>query len=153
MNDELGQGVRAALAAYVLWGLLTVYWKELTDFRAIELIGWRITCASVVMAVVISVRGRWPALRAAFADRLVVRRSRSPPLLLTANWTSYVWAVVDGRVIETALGYFMAPLGTMILGITVLHERPTRLRRVALVCAAVAVVVLTVSYGRPPSSP
>lgn len=150
MNEELGRGVRAAVTAYVLWGLLTVYWKELTGFNAVELIGWRIMCASVVMAIVVSVRGRWTALRAAFADRALAIRLTVAAVLLTANWTSYVWAVVDGRVIETALGYFMAPLGTMILGITVLHERPTRLRQVALACAAISVVILTASYGQPP---
>jgi chloramphenicol-sensitive protein RarD len=149
-DHEFRRGVRAALAAYVLWGLLTVFWKELSGFAALELIGWRIVCATVVLALVITARRRWPAMRAAFADRALVVRLVIAALLLTANWTSYVWAVVDGRVIETALGYFMAPLGTMILGITVLHERPTRLRQVALACAVISVVILTVSYGRPP---
>ncbi len=70
--------------------------------------------------------------------------------LLTANWTAYVYAVVHERVIETALGYFMAPLGTMVLGIIVLKERPSAAQKVAIVLAAVAVVELTLSYGRPP---
>jgi chloramphenicol-sensitive protein RarD len=71
-------------------------------------------------------------------------------VLLTANWTSYVWAVANDRVLETALGYFMAPLATMLLGVVVLGESVSRLLRVALVLAAAAVVVLTLSYGRPP---
>jgi chloramphenicol-sensitive protein RarD len=70
--------------------------------------------------------------------------------LLTANWSAYVYAVVDDRVIETALGYFMAPLGTMALGIVVLKEHPSPAQKAAMVLAAVAVVVLTISYGQPP---
>lgn len=148
--DETSRGVRAAVAAYAIWGLLTIYWKELAGFDAFELIGWRIACAGVVMAGIVTLRGRWPALLAAGRDRRLMARITIAALLLTANWTSYVWAVVHERVIEAALGYFMAPLGTMLLGILVLHEHTTRLQRFALACAASSVVVLTISYGRPP---
>lgn len=149
-HHDLGRGIRAGTAAYVLWGLLTIYWKQLHDFGAFELIGWRIVSACVVMAVVVSVRRRWPAIRAAFADRRLVLRIAAAALLLTANWTAYVYAVVHDRVIETALGYFMAPLGTMLLGIVVLGERPSNAEKVALGLAAAAVIELTVSYGEPP---
>jgi chloramphenicol-sensitive protein RarD len=149
-SPELSRGVRAAVAAYVLWGLLTIYWKQLAEFDAFELIGWRIVCATVVMALVVTFRRRWPVLVAAFRDHRLLARLTIAALLLTANWTAYVWAIVNDRVLETALGYFMAPLGTMVLGLTVLHERATRLHKLALVLAALAVVVLTVSYGRPP---
>ena len=150
MTDETSRGVRAAVAAYVLWGLLTIYWKQFAAFDPFELIGWRILCATAVMAVVITIGRRWAVLATAFRDRRTALRLLVAAILLTANWTAYVWAVTNDRVIETALGYFMAPLGTMVLGVTVLHEHATRLHKVALVLAALAVVVLTISYGRPP---
>ena len=149
-DKELRLGIHAGVVAYVVWGLLTIYWKQLTAFDAFELIAWRILGSTVVMAAVVTVRRRWPVLRAAAADHRLVGRLGLAALLLTINWTAYVWAVVHGRIIETALGYFMAPLGTMLLGVTVLHERPRPLQRAALACAVVAVVVLTVTYGRPP---
>jgi chloramphenicol-sensitive protein RarD len=149
-RSELRLGVQAGILAYLLWACLTVYWKQLTAFDAFELIAWRILAAAVVMAIVVSVRGRWSVLRAAARSRRLVGRIALAAVLLTINWTSYVYAVVDGRVIETALGYFMAPLGTMILGIVVFHERPRPLQKVALACAVVAVVVLTATYGEPP---
>ncbi len=83
-------------------------------------------------------------------NRRTVTRLAVAAVLLTANWTAYVWAVTNDRIIETALGYFMAPLGTMILGVTVLHEHASRLQKLAIGLAALAVVVLTMSYGRPP---
>ena len=149
-SHDLGRGVRAGIAAYVIWGSLTIYWKQLTGFNALELIGWRIVSASLVMAVVVSVRHRWPAIGAAFTDRALLARIGVAAALLTANWTSYVYAVFHDRIIEAALGYFMAPLGTMVLGITVLKERPSIAQKVALVLATAAVVELTFSYGRPP---
>jgi chloramphenicol-sensitive protein RarD len=144
------RGVRLGVAAYLIWGFLTVYWKQLGAFDAIEIIGWRMLFASVLMAGIVTVRSTWPRLRAAFADPGTRRRLVLAAVLLSGNWTSYVWAVVNDRVIETALGYFMAPLATMAIGVVVLHETPTRAQRLAFACAAVAVVILTISYGRPP---
>jgi chloramphenicol-sensitive protein RarD len=69
---------------------------------------------------------------------------------LTINWTTYVWAVVNDHVIETALGYFLAPLGTMAVGVVVLHEKVSRAQKFVFVLAAIAVAILTFSYGRVP---
>jgi chloramphenicol-sensitive protein RarD len=148
--DRITRGVRVGIAAYVIWGLLTIYWKQLSAFDALELIGWRMVCAGVVMAAIVTVRGSWPRLREAFGDRTTVIRLIAAAALLTANWGSYVWAVVNDRVIETALGYFMAPLATMAIGVFVLREQPTRAQRVAFGLAAIAVVILTISNGQPP---
>ncbi len=148
-RDQL-RGLQAAITAYVLWGLLTIYWKQLTGLDAVELIGWRVATAGVLMTGVLIVTGRWPSLRAAMTDRPVALRIGLASLLLTVNWTTYVWAVVNDRVIETALGYFMAPLGTMALGVFVLGERLTRWKQWSIVCTVVAVAVLIVSYGRVP---
>lgn len=153
MNDPTGdvsRGVRVGLLAYVMWGFLTVYWKQLDAFNAIELIAWRMACAGIVMAALVTARGSWPQLRAAFADRGTITRLVIAAILLSANWGSYLWAVVNDRVIETALGYFMAPLATMAIGVLVLRETPTGAQKVAFVLASIAVVILTISSGRPP---
>ena len=144
------RGLQAAIAAYTLWGLLTIYWKQLSGLDAVELIGWRVATAAAAMALVVTARGRWPAVTRAFRNGPLLRRIALASILLTVNWTTYVWAVVNDRVIETALGYFLAPLGTMALGVTLLGERLTALKRVSIGCAGAAVVVLTVSYGRMP---
>jgi chloramphenicol-sensitive protein RarD len=150
MDPAQLRGVRAGIAAYVLWGLLTVYWKQLSAFDAVELIGWRMAMAAAVMALVLTVRHRWTVVISAFRSRALTLRLGVASMLLTVNWTMYVWAVVNDHIIETALGYFLAPLGTMTIGVVVLGERLTPARRLAAVFAVAAVVVLTVSYGRLP---
>jgi chloramphenicol-sensitive protein RarD len=133
-----------------MWGVLTIYWKQLGAFDALELIAWRVACASVVMALIVTARGSWSAIRAAFGDAETLIGLIIAATLLTVNWGSYVWAVVNDRVIETALGYFMAPLATMAIGVFVLHEKPSAAQRMSFGLASVAVVILTVSNGRPP---
>jgi chloramphenicol-sensitive protein RarD len=144
------RGLQAAIVAYTVWGLLTLYWKQLAGLDPIELIGWRVATAGVVMAAVVTLTRRWSNVVAALTDPSLLRRIVLASLLLTVNWTTYVWAVVNDRVIETALGYFLAPLGTMTLGVVVLGETLTPLKRWSAGCAALAVVVLTFSYGSMP---
>lgn len=143
-------GIITGLVAYVLWGLLTVYWKQLGDFRALELIGWRVSSAALVMVVIVSVRRQWHHIVAVWRDRPLLARVSAAAVLLTVNWTSYVWAVVQGRVLETALGYFIAPIGTVAIGVIVLKERLHPAQVASLVLAVASVVVLTVSYGDAP---
>jgi chloramphenicol-sensitive protein RarD len=150
MEREQMRGLQAAVTAYVMWGLLTIYWKQLAGLNAFELIGWRVVSASAVMALYMQLTGGWPAVRGAFSERATAGRIVVAAVLLTANWATYVWAVVNARIIETALGYFLAPLGTMAIGVFVLGEQINPLKRWSVVFAVAAVVVLTVSYGELP---
>lgn len=144
------RGVQLGLLAYLIWGFLTIYWKQLDAYDAFELLGWRMVSAGIVMALVVTLRRTWPTISTALSDGATRRRLVGAALLLSMNWGSYVWAVTNDRVIETALGYFMAPLATMAIGVVVLKEHPSGAQRFAFAAATVAVVVLTVSYGRPP---
>ena len=87
-----------------------------------------------------------------------VRALRRPQLLrlslaaalLGLNWGTYIYGVNNGKVVETSLGYFINPLVTVLMGVFILGERLRGWQWVALSVAGLAVVVLTVDYGRPP---
>ena len=149
-HTEQRAGIIAGFTAYFVWGLLTIFWKQLHHFDAFELIGWRITASAVVMAIVMTAKRQWGHLRVLLTNRALLARVAAAAVLLTVNWTSYVWAVVHGRVLETALGYFIAPLGTVALGVIVLKETVRPAQVFALVMAVASVVVLTISYGQVP---
>ena len=148
--DRQRAGVITGLAAYTMWGLLTLFWKQLHRFNAFELIGWRICSSAVIMVVVVTATRRWAGVLPVFGNRRLFLRVLLAALMLAGNWTSYVWAVVHDHVLETALGYFISPLFTVLLGVFVLKEVLHTAQVVALGLAAVAVVVLTVSYGQVP---
>lgn len=150
-NDAaLRSGILAGLTTFTAWGLLTLYWKQLVSFNPFELVGWRIVSASAIMLVVVSVTGRWPRLRSVVHDRNLLLRVLFAALLLAVNWTTYVWAVVNDHVLDTALGYFLGPLGTIAIGVLAFGEQLRRIQQVAVALATAAVVVLTVGYGRFP---
>jgi chloramphenicol-sensitive protein RarD len=127
-----------------------LYWKELHGFDPFELIGWRITSSVLVLVAVMVATGRLvPLLRSLRNPQLLIRIALAS-VLLTINWATYVWAVVNDHVIETALGYFIAPIFTIVVGVFVLHEKLRSIQRVAVSFAVGGIVVLTVAYGRVP---
>jgi chloramphenicol-sensitive protein RarD len=149
-DADLRSGVIAGTSAYLLWGALTVYWKQLDGFEAFDLIGWRVTSSSVLMALLLTWRRRWKHLLPVLRDRRLLLRVCATAVLLTVNWTAYVYAVVHGHVIETALGYFITPLGAILVGVRVYGETLHRSQCIAVVLVLGAIGVLTVSYGHVP---
>jgi chloramphenicol-sensitive protein RarD len=149
-NSTERSGIAYGLGAYITWGLLTIYWKFLKQFNAVELIGWRIVTSSIILLCVIIYTKKLRNLLNALRDRKLRARVIFASIMLAINWTTYVWAVVHENVIETALGYFISPLFTMIIGFAVLRETMKAVHRAVIVFAVFAIVILTYSYGRPP---
>lgn len=147
--DERRSGFLTGNLAYVLWGLLTLYWHELTGLDAFGLIAWRIVWSVAVVAVLLSVTRRWIAVGPLLHGRRAVNVTVAA-IALATNWTTYVWCVTHDRVIDTALGYFLAPIGLVLAGVLIFHERLRRTQVVALALCGVAVVVLAIGYGSPP---
>ena len=100
-------GVAYALGAYITWGFLTIYWKFLKDFNAFELIGWRIVTSTFVLLAILIYNKQLRNLIGAFRDKRVRNFIVLASIMLSVNWTTYVWAVVHDRILETALGYFI----------------------------------------------
>ena len=149
-NSTERSGIAYGLGAYITWGLLTIYWKFLKQFNAVELIGWRIVTSSIILLCVIIYTKKLRNLLTALRDRKLRARVIFASIMLAINWTTYVWAVVHENVIETALGYFISPLFTMLIGFAVLRETMKAVHRAVIVFAVFAIVILTYSYGRPP---
>lgn len=150
MDRELGAGVRSALASFLLWGGLTAYWKLLSDLPAVELVGWRVAMACVALWAVQLMRRRRHVMVATLRDPGVRRHLAIAAVLLAVNWSTYVIAVTGGRVLETALGYFLSPLLTVAIGVVALGEHLDAARRAAILLAGTAIIIMTVSYGRLP---
>jgi chloramphenicol-sensitive protein RarD len=147
--DDGRRGFLTGNLAYVLWGLLTLYWHELTGLDAFGLIAWRIVWSVAVLAVLLSFTRRWATVGPLLRGRRAVNVALTS-IALATNWTTYVWCVTHDRVVETALGYFLAPIGLVLAGVLLFHERLRRAQVVALLLCGVAVIVLAVGYGSPP---
>ncbi len=147
---ESRKGLLYGVAAYVLWGAFPLYWPLLEPAGAVEILAHRIVWSCLTMGLILVVFRRTGQLRAIGRDQRARRLLTLGAVVITLNWGTYIWGVNNGRVVETSLGYFINPLVTVLLGIVVLGERLRRLQWVAVGIATLAVVVLTLDYGRPP---
>ncbi|CAN5551749.1 EamA family transporter RarD [soil metagenome] len=138
------------LAAWTMWGFFPLYWPLLEPAGAVEILAHRIFWSMIVMLGVVLVLRRRAALRATLADRRTRLLLALASVLITVNWGTYIYGVNSHHVVETSLGYFINPLVSVLLGVVVLGERLRRLQWAALALAGIAVLALTVEYGRPP---
>lgn len=144
------KGFLFGLGAYLLWGLFPLYWKLLDQSGAVELLSHRILWSMVTIAALVVIRRRLKQLRATATNRRQLSWLALAAGLITVNWGTYIWGVNHGHVVETSLGYFITPLFTVMLGVVVLGERLRPAQWAALGIAALAVLGLTMEYGRPP---
>ncbi len=143
-------GLACAALAYILWGLFPLYFHHIAQVDPFEVILHRSTWSLVLVWGVLLALRRTAWLGPVARDARQLGRFLVSALLLTTNWTMYVWAVNNGHVLEASLGYFINPLVNVALGAWALHERPRPLQWAALAVAAAGVLWLTVSAGRPP---
>ncbi|MEO6503855.1 MAG: EamA family transporter RarD [Jatrophihabitantaceae bacterium] len=150
MRTENRRGLVYGFSAYLLWGLFPLYWPLLKPAGALEILAQRMVWSLLLIVVVLVVMRNLAAVRLLVADRGKLARLTLAAVLVSVNWGVYIWAVNSGHVIETSLGYFINPLFTIMLGVLVLKERLSRAQWIAVGIATLAIVVLTVDYGRLP---
>jgi chloramphenicol-sensitive protein RarD len=150
MNSDVRRGVGFGFGAYFLWGVFPLYFRLLDGSGAFEILMHRVLWSLVSCLVLVTVTRAWGQLRTLTASPRTLLLLGAAAIAIALNWGIYIWAVNAGHVIEASLGYFINPLLTVALGVLVLRERLRVVQWVAVGVGVVAVVVLTVDYGRLP---
>ncbi len=134
--------------AYIWWGLCPGFFLLLLPAGAPEVLAHRIVWSALFLLLVLAVARRLGDLR-----RLTLRtwlQLLAASVLIAINWGTYIYAVTTGHVVDAALGYFINPLVSVLLGVLVFRERINRWQATALVLALIAVAILTAELGAPP---
>lgn len=139
-----------AVSAYVLWGILPIYFLALAPSSAWEIVAWRIIFSLGFCAIALTVTRTWKTFGRLLTDKRVLFTMGLAGVLIYVNWQTYVLATVSGHVVEAALGYFINPIVTVFLGVIVQRERLRVAQWVAVGVSIVAVIVLAVGYGSMP---
>ncbi|RYZ31428.1 MAG: EamA family transporter RarD [Propionibacteriaceae bacterium] len=149
MQDRGRRGIAYGLAAYGLWGVVPLFWPLVARAGSIEILAHRIVWSFVISVVLVAVtvrRGFWTRM----ARRRTLLLLGAAAAIVSVNWGTYIWSVNHGHVVETALGYYINPILSILLGVIVLRERLSALQWVSVGLAAAAVAVLTIDYGTLP---
>jgi chloramphenicol-sensitive protein RarD len=147
LHPDVQFGLMAGVAAYTLWGLFPAYLKSLDDVSAMEILAHRIIWSVPFGALLIALRRQWPEVKTAFTTRRVLLLLGVSAIAISSNWLIYVWSVINDRILEASLGYYINPLMYVGVGVFVLGERLRPAQIAAVILAAAGVLVLTVGSG------
>lgn len=140
-------GLICALTAFLIWGIFPLYFKELSDYSASEVIVHRIIWTFVVLLFVMIVgrRTQWLAMMRQHPRWLAFAFLAS--LLIASNWLIYVWAVAHNQILEASLGYFINPLFGVLLSVILFGERLRTFQKIAVALATAAILIQILWLG------
>lgn len=146
-SDTIKDGLIFGIIAYTLWGLFPIYLKSVGDASALEILAHRILWSVPFGAVLIALRKQWDEVAKAFTTPRVLLLLGVSALAISSNWLIYVWSVVNDRVLEASLGYYINPLMYVAAGVFILGERLRPIQIFAVCLATLGVLVLTFGAG------
>lgn len=140
----------AVVGAFVSWGLFPIFFKAMEHVPSTEIVAHRFVWTALVLAAALTFLGRWAKVLRVLGDRRLALALLASSFTLSVNWVVFIWAVVDGRVVDTSLGYFGSPLASVVLGVVLLKERLNPWQWLAVGLAGAAVVNMIVGAGTLP---
>ena len=142
--------VLLALAGYTIWGVQPLYWGLMAHLNPMLTLALRIIWASVFTTSILAFTKRLPELIELFQNRKKIRLLAPAMLFLLGDWGVFIYAVQTGHVLDTSVGYYMAPFVVFALGMFVFKEKPTALMLAAMLLAFSGVAISVIQYGRFP---
>lgn len=146
-NNETKQGVIFALLAYVMWGLVPLYFKQLHQVPAYEILAHRAIWSCVFLAILLCLFKLWPKVWAVLQVPRNVLLLVCTATLISINWLTYIWAVNNDHLLDASLGYFINPIINVILGMVFLSEKLRKMQWLAIGLAVTGVMVQIITLG------
>jgi len=151
LNTEFKKGIFFAFGAYFLWGILPIYWGLINDIGAFEILSFRIVLSMIFMLfIVILTKNTEPFKRdiqRLFTNPIQLIAIIAAGYVITINWGTFIWAVTNGHVLQSSLGYYINPLVSILLALIFLKERFNKLEWIAIGLAVVGVLYMTLKIG------
>lgn len=146
-DSEYRLGLIYTVSAFLLWGIVVMFFKQLSHVPPFELIAHRSIWSLVLLAIIISVSGKWPIVMATLKSRKLMLILTLSAVLILFNWSLFIWAILNKYIIEASLGYFINPLLNVLLGVLLFHEKLSKAQMIAIGLAVIAIVIRLVLAG------
>lgn len=152
--ENYKQGIFFGLAAYVLWGILPVYWKALELVSPFEILSSRFMWSCVFVFLLIIFQKKWPLfakeVKQVFSNVKTGAAMVAAGITISFNWATFIWAVNNGHIVETSMGYYINPLVSILFAVVFLRERLDKMQLAAITCAFIGVASMVYSFGKIP---
>ncbi|SMP44763.1 EamA family transporter RarD [Anoxynatronum buryatiense] len=144
------RGIYYALAAFMLWGFLPLYWKTLQSFSAGVILANRIIWSAIFVFFLLKKRNQMETVKSVIRDKKQLFRVFLSAVVISGNWFVYIWAVNANHVIEASMGYYINPLIVILMGMLILKEKLNPMEGAAIILAFAGVLFITWQYGQVP---
>lgn len=152
--ENYKQGIFFGLAAYVLWGILPVYWKALELVSPFEILSSRFMWSCVFVFLLIIFQKKWPLfakeVKLVFSNVKTGAAMVAAGITISFNWGTFIWAVNNGHIVETSMGYYINPLVSILFAVVFLRERLDKMQLAAITYAFIGVASMVYSFGKIP---
>lgn len=152
--ENYKQGIFFGFAAYVLWGILPVYWKALELVSPFEILSSRFMWSCVFVFLLIIFQKKWPLftkeVKQVFSNVKTGAAMAAAGITISFNWGTFIWAVNNGHIVETSMGYYINPLVSILFAVVFLRERLDKMQLAAITCAFIGVASMVYSFGKIP---
>lgn len=152
--EDYKQGIFFGLATYVLWGILPVYWKALELVSPFEILSSRFMWSCVFVFLLIIFQKKWPLfakeIKQVFSNVKTGAAMVAAGITISFNWGTFIWAVNNGHIVETSMGYYINPLVSILFAVVFLRERLDKMQLAAITCAFIGVASMVYSFGKIP---
>ena len=152
--ENYKQGIFFGLAVYVLWGVLPVYWKALELVSPFEILSSRFMWSCVFVFLLIIFQKKWPLftkeVKQVFSNVKTGAAMVAAGITISFNWGTFIWAVNNGHIVETSMGYYINPLVSILFAVVFLRERLDKMQLAAITCAFIGVASMVYSFGKIP---
>lgn len=152
--ENYKQGIFFGLAAYVLWGILPVYWKALELVSPFEILSSRFMWSCVFVFLLIIFQKKWllftKEVKQFFSNVKTGAAMIAAGITISFNWGTFIWAVNNGHIVETSMGYYINPLVSILFAVVFLRERLDKMQLAAITCAFIGVASMVYSFGKIP---
>lgn len=152
--ENYKQGIFFGLVAYVLWGILPVYWKALELVSPFEILSSRFMWSCVFVFLLIIFQKKWPLftkeVKQVFSNVKTGAAMVAAGITISFNWGTFIWAVNNGHIVETSMGYYINPLVSILFAVVFLRERLDKMQLAAITCAFIGVASMVYSFGKIP---
>jgi chloramphenicol-sensitive protein RarD len=145
-----GHGALYALAAYLMWGIAPIYFKQLEGVGAGEILIHRVVWSFILLLAVILLAGRWHKIQQLFKQPKYLALLGLSSLLIAANWGLFIWAITHNLMLEASLGYYINPLFNVLVGMLFLGEQLRKLQWWAVALATLGVLIPLLKLGTLP---
>ena len=147
------KGIAAAIAAFSIWGFLPLYWKSLSFLDPNSIVAHRTFWSLILLLAIALVARNATPLKALFRSRTTLAWAALSGALLASNWLLYVWAVLNDRILEAAIGYYLNPFFNMLFGTLWFAEKHNPRQLIAIAIAFTGVLIQIPATGHFPWIP